>query len=305
MRNTPEIPSLQEAKDSKLKNIVSDGVNAQPITSKYFSYLYMVLPEYIDTYVDNIIEKSEEDYTGDYDFIPTFNFGKYSQAQSDINADIVKSYTGLQELYDGDELWVKQAVMYNACFVRNNEMRFFRKRSILINSYGVVYYESIRTTKTTTWNSTTEEYETVETVAEFSGEGTNAPRARTLRSKRVSENIQKEEFYVSSDSVSTCKLKLELTETGKLWVDEVKDITALTTQNYEFGEPNEEFTVYDTGVTLLEDGVFVDRHVPIDFDPPLETTGVYNRVNFQEDVETAWIFKEFQKYQDLLDVLNT
>ena len=312
MRAFTDGPYFNIAKDTVISDIIKipESTRTLGIDSKRFSYLYLVFPEYINDYVVNPQPKSKEEFLAtDYDFENTYAGGVYDEDLGNEYAEIVENYTGLDRLYTGYEKWALTQDMFNAFFVRNNELRFFRTKTggSLPNLYGQIYFESIQTVINTTWNIDEERYESVTTVGEYSGYVVNNFRASTSNNKEVSVNFytDPDEYYISQHSYTTCKLRLELTDVGKVFLETAKDINSLTIQDFLVGEDNKEETIFDNTVVDLIDGVFVDRITPPDFSPPLDKRGIYNRVNFQNLNMYAWILKSFDTYQDLVDVINS
>jgi len=313
MRDESEKAEYTNARNTTIVNILSDPSNARGINTWQMAYFNIMLPEYIEDYAVDIQPKTEP--APSLIFIPPFTNNQYDPVKLDANAEIVKTATGLEYIYDGTETWVKQSDILDCYFQRNNYFRYMTRAFSIYSSIGEISYESIRTTIITTWNTETQSYESETTVNNYNGvliSNLNGPRNEAVpsRFKRSSYNFELGEYYTTTDINQTVELKLNLTDgtddpnyKGVDWVEWVKLVyNYVETYREVSGGPVISTFTYDYNATQLTNGEFVDLPEIEDFIPDWSQGGYSYSKSF-DGTRSVYSFKEFETYQDVVDLV--
>ena len=298
--------------DTKNGKIIGGSTNVKPINTRQMSGYYMVLPEYFNEYVLSIQEKTESNYVDLANTVFTTDYGIPSEVKQTANAEIIKQATGLEYVYDGTEKWVTQKDLIDCFLTRNNYIKHAVRpyNAPLLNNevYGDVYWESTAITKIKEYING-EYVETTYTRNDsgnfglFGMEGVFS-EAVPRRTKQVRYNSSLDEYYLYSHVLRTVKLKLVLSDgtdninfSGIDFIDKVKCVYDIIYND----ENGQNIRAYDNNHIELINGQFVDLPAIPDFNVPLDDTYYYYKEGNPN--RTIWTYKEFDNYQDVVDLV--
>jgi len=305
-----EQPSFEDSINTSVSSILgssSNGlINTKPINTRAMSGFRMIKPEYINDYAVNIQEKTEAEYVEWFDTVFTTGYGTPSEAKQTENAELIKEATDLDYIYSGSENWVTQKNLIDCFLTRNNLVK--HKWSLSgISAFGSIYWESKEVTTVTQYIN--DEYVESESSRTYDGDFSIGGmegifnRAVPRRTKQVRYNSSLDEYYLYSHTIRTVKLKLVLTDgseninnDGLEFIDKVKCVYDL----YD-AEDDEIVNTYDNNNVTLVNGAFVSLPAIPAFDVPLDDVHYYYKQN--DPNRTIWTYKEFNSYQDVVDLV--
>ena len=280
---------FDKAKDTTISDMVLAPTKAIGLDTKNLPYSRLILPEFIASYATNISPKS---YMDDITSWPN----------ADDSADIVKSETGLQYIYNGDEKWVSQKDVFNCYFKRNNLLRYTSTINTWFYSYmGVLTHEQTYTSIFTTWDRETDTYKITTTVDVT--EGIGARRSSRSKGYFYDYNQDPQVAYCEQEGIIDIKLKLVLNSNFINSTEFIK----LTFKYYD--SLNLKSKIYDAETVELKNNQVVTVPGIPDFDPlsysDPETwascKATFQRSNIPQ--RKVIEYKKFNTYQDVIDLV--